>query len=528
MQTFFSGLYRLSLQFIRILSLAFTGLLFVSSFLGTCYAQDMTTQEVLSKWDNPLTALPGTALFLLLLLLTASWVYRNPLKRLPGLLCLVIGWCALWGVLLVLFGKTVPAADAMSVYSVAESLAEGDTSVIHPTDSYLSYYPQQVGLAVFYEPLIRLWNLVPTVFPAYHFIKCIYVVLVCVIILCQYRTVHLLWEDCRADCLYLLLAGTNLPLILYSSFVYGEIPSFAAFSAGLLLLLGLLRGKISRTVPGGVCCLFLFTLSVMLRKNTLILILAVLITVILTALAKRRQRLLLLALGCAVCCFFALPLTRFWLEQRSGSSLSAGVPPMSYFAMGMQESSRGNGWYNAFNFDTYQACDMDTERTNEASQAAIRERLSYFKANPGYAASFYLHKYLSQWTDGTYASRQATLATFGGRREFFNRIYEGEYSPYFISFCNVYQNILYLGAFLFALGAFFPGPSEKTSASDRRPGFPLYVYLGMIGVFGGFLFHMIWEANSRYILPYGLLLMPYAAYGLARAAERGKSLKNRH
>lgn len=31
---------------------------------------------------------------------------------------------------------------------------------------------------------------------------------------------------------------------------------------------------------------------------------------------------------------------------------------------------------------------------------------------------------------------------------------------------------------------------------------------------GGFLFHTIWEANSRYIFVYSLLLMPYCAAGI--------------
>ena len=35
-----------------------------------------------------------------------------------------------------------------------------------------------------------------------------------------------------------------------------------------------------------------------------------------------------------------------------------------------------------------------------------------------------------------------------------------------------------------------------------------------IAVLGGFLFHTIWEANSRYIFVYSLLLMPYCAAGI--------------
>ena len=136
----------------------------------------------------------------------------------------ILGCCGL----LIVFGKTVPAADAYSVYDIAGSLALGNTSVIHPTASYLSYYPQQVGLVAFFESIIRLWNLLPFDLPAYHFIKVIYAFLGVVIFLFQYLTVHALFHSDRTEILFILLSGANFPFIMYTSFVYGEIPSFAA------------------------------------------------------------------------------------------------------------------------------------------------------------------------------------------------------------------------------------------------------------------------------------------------------------
>lgn len=523
----FQKLYRISGSFVCVLSLIFTAFLFLSSFLSTCYAEDMTTQEVLTRWDNPLVNLVGTAFFLLALLFIANRICKKPTHRLPVLLLLVLFWCVFCGVVLVIFSKTVPAADAMSVYAIAGSLANGDTSVIHPVDSYLSYYPQQIGLVAFHEPLIRLWNLMPTDYPAYHFIKCVYILLVCVIILCQYRTVHLLWQDEKTDRVYLLLVGTNLPLILYSSFVYGEIPSFAAFCAGCLLLFKLLRedtGRRQQLLYAAGSILFL-TWSVLLRKNSLILMIAVLIVILLESLSSGRKKLLLLALLCALGSLSILPITQSYYEHRADNKLSSGVTALSYFAMGMQEASRGNGWYNGFNFETYQTSGMDSALANDISRAAIRERLDYFGEHPGYAASFYLHKYLSQWADGTYASRQATLATFGGRVKFFQEVYEGSYSKFFIGYCNLYQNVLYLGAFVFCLSSFLDR-RKLPKDPDAPPG--LYVMLGLIGVFGGFLFHMIWEANGRYIFIYGLLLLPYAARGISNLRPPAKRKETDH
>lgn len=527
-------LYHFSCSFIQILSLLFTGLLFVSGFLFTCYADDMVSQQVQTMADNPFFQILGTGVLLGLVLLCCRLFCKKPTSGKKLLLVMVFGWIALLGGILILFGRTAPAADAWSVYSAAESLAMGDTSVIHPTDSYLSYYPQQVGLMAFFEFLIRLWKLLPTDLHAYHFIKCLYVVLTCIIVYYQYASVHLLWKDDRADCIYLILAGANLPLIMYSSFVYGETPSFAALSVGLYYLLKLLNpasadksseaGNASETAhasetgnaPGlrrrsllhGMFSLIALTLAVMLRKNSLIIIIAVILVTVLEALKNWRPRLLLFAALCAACSLTILPATQKIYELRSGSTLRSGVPAMSYFAMGMQESSRGNGWYNGFNFNTYQETGMDTAATADISRQYMDERTDYFREHPGEAVDFYWNKYLSQWADGTYASRQATLATLGGRHPLVETVYSGANSRFYIGYGNLYQTLIYLGCFAYVLNALL-----------KKQAIRLYEYLGIIGVLGGFLFHMIWEANARYIFLYGLLLLPYAACGISRLSS---------
>ncbi|MBQ4536047.1 MAG: hypothetical protein II994_00350 [Lachnospiraceae bacterium] len=541
MKAFVSKIYPFFVSAASVLMSVFSGILLCSSLLGTCYSLDMTSQEVLTCWDNPLITLIGLLLFVAFFGTIQKWVLKKPSKRLPCLFAIVLCWCICVGTLLILFSKTVPAADAWSVYSIAESLAQNDTSVVHHTDSYLSYYPQQVGLVTFFELLIRIWYLLPLDLPAYHFIKCVYVLLTTVIICFQYRTITLPFDtghiDCgnlpflkeKISCAYLLLIGLNLPFIMYTSFVYGEIPSFAMISIGFYYYFRFLTSfnvptdsgasqTANKTVSSGVISLICFILSVFLRKNSLIVIIAIVLVTLIEWLKIKKHRLLLFVLFCVLGSSFILPSTQKYLEHRADNYLRSGVPAMSYFAMGMQESSRANGWYNGFNFNTYQESGMDTELTNSISKAAIKERLAYFKENPSYAGNFYLEKFLSQWADGTYASRQATLATFGGRRPIFDDLYTGTYSHYYIAYCNTYQNLLYLGAFLFCL---------KTRRCTSLP-----LYAGLIAVFGGFLFHMIWEANSRYIFTYSLLLLPYASYGITRLnasiSKQLVKLKQRH
>ena len=599
-------IYRLGLNIVMLLTLLLSILLFAGSFLTTCYADNMETQQVLLRPDNPLWSLLELAGFGLLFCGCLYLYEKTGEKFRRGLLVFTLTFVFMLGVLLILFGRTVPAADALSVYNAAAEWILGNTDIIHPTVSYLSYYPQQIGLMAFLELLLRIWNLTGLSAPAWHFIKLVYVCLLCGAIWFQYLSLQYLWPENykNISCCYLVLVCCNLPMIMYSSFVYGEIPSFAALSVGCYLLLRLLgsvspggsyrdnvspgssyrdnispggsspdssyRDNVSRNdapsvtaydyVPRmlrqilftGFGSILFLTLSVMLRKNSLIPIIAVLLVLLFEALrpgrnGKMRLGLLIMAVCLAVTSVGILPLVQKCYEKKAGNTLSSGVTAMSYLAMGMQEASRGCGWYNGFNIDTYDTAGMDTALANEISRLAIDERLTYFREHPGYTADFYLHKHLSQWADGTYASRQATLATYGGRSAFFKEVYEGSLSGGYIEWCNAWQNVLYLGVLVFCIDSLKKRRKSKVvghmadqtagytagctadhmadqhgadrlgadrHGADRHGADRLYVYVGLIAVLGGFLFHTFWEANSRYIFSYSLLLMPYCGAGV--------------
>ena len=589
-------IYRLGLNIVMLLTLLLSMLLFAGSFLTTCYADNMETQQVLLRPDNPLWNLLELAGFGLLFCGCLSLYEKIGEKFRRGLLVFTLTFVFGLGILLILFGRTVPAADALSVYNAAAEWILGNTDIIHPTVSYLSYYPQQIGLMAFLELLLRIWNLTGLSAPAWHFIKLVYVCLLCGAVWFQYLSLQYLWPEKykKISCCYLVLVCCNLPMIMYSSFVYGEIPSFAALSVGWYLLLRLLgssspdssyRDNVSRNdapsvtaydyVPRmlrqilftGFGSILFLTLSVMLRKNSLIPVIAVLLVLLFEALrpgrnGKMRLGLLIMAVCLAVTSVGILPLVQKCYEKKAGNTLSSGVTAMSYLAMGMQEASRGCGWYNGFNIDTYDTAGMDTAIANEISRLAIDERLTYFREHPGYTADFYLHKHLSQWADGTYASRQATLATYGGRSAFFKEVYEGSLSGGYIEWCNAWQNVLYLGVLVFCidslkkrrkskvvghmadqtaghtagctadhmadqldadqLGADQHGADQHGAdrhgadrhGADWHGADRLYIYVGLIAVLGGFLFHTFWEANSRYIFSYSLLLMPYCGAGV--------------
>lgn len=513
-KTIFFRIYIAGLRAVQGITLFLMGALTICSLFWGYYAEDMTTQAYVAHREPFLIHLAIAAVLFLALFLLQRFYRLSSRRRRALLLAAAMSWICLWGFALIFFGGSIPSADAASVYSIAQALAHGHTEVIHPTDSYLSYYPQQIGLVAFYEILIRLWELLHISYSAHYMLQCVNVVMACIIVFFQYKITGLLSQgNDRAMISYLFLAMLNAPLIFYTSFVYGEIPSFAFLSGGIYFLARFFSGQslsshqryVSLTVS-----VALLVLGVALRKNTLIVIIAVVLTTLWEWLREHKRGLILYALLLTLLSLSILPAIQRLYEHRAGNVLSSGVPAMSYFAMGMQESSRGYGWYNGFNFNTYADSNMDTALTIQESKKAIAASLSAFREDPAYAFRFYAEKFLSQWTDGSYFCRQATLQHSDIRRERVESLYTGSLAGPFIHYCNLYQLLVYAAALLCLLRMRRFG-NETLS---------LLPYVGLIAVLGGFLFHMIWEANSRYILPYFLLLLPYAAQGLTRATIR--------
>ena len=141
----------------------------------------------------------------------------------------------------------------------------------------------------------------------------------------------------------------------------------------------------------------------------------------------------------------------------------------------------------------------------------IRNSASEFLHHPKYALRFYVEKFTSQWNDPTYECYAMThISGDEPRGPVADSIFHGRLHTMFEWFMNQYQTLVYGGVFLWLLYGFW----RKKDLS---------VLVLVIGVIGGFLFHMLWEAKGRYILPYFMLMLPMAAAGLAECSVRLKS-----
>ena len=83
--------YRLSVNIVKILTLLLAVFLFIGSFLTTCYAENMETQQVLLRFDNPLWNLLELAGYGLLFACCLSLSGKAGVKFRRGLLAFYSG-----------------------------------------------------------------------------------------------------------------------------------------------------------------------------------------------------------------------------------------------------------------------------------------------------------------------------------------------------------------------------------------------------------------------------------------------------
>jgi hypothetical protein len=91
-------------------------------------------------------------------------------------------------------------------------------------------------------------------------------------------------------------------------------------------------------------------------------------------------------------------------------------------------------------------------------------------------------------------------------------IYFNGKDVYLENFMNIYQLLIYGGVVLALIFM-------------RKKWVKIENYVLLIGVYGGFLFSLIWEAKTRYILPYFIMMIPYAAIGLTELRFSGLSCR---
>ena len=472
--------------------------------------------------DNPLINLVFAAFVALLIAFIGRWVGKNLEKRRKILLICEMAFAVVFGLGFSAVSKCFPTADQASVYYGAKHFAANWFADLAEKDSYFSVYPHQMALALAQEIILRIAHT-----ESYHVLQGVNALCNALTIWSLYSITDTLFEDKKVSVYTLLLTLFSIPLFWYTPFVYGDLASIGFSLYAVALLIKALSGKksesaesmSSRRAPSIVYYIgsaLSILIATLVRSNTLIFVIAVALCLLVYLIVNKKPLLLIYIVAIAILCGGVNKAAIKLYEFRSGNSINDGMPSICHMVMGLQEGPMGNGYYNGYNFDTYvNRADYDQALAKELAHADLDARLSEFKANPGYAFKFFRDKFFGQWLSFDFDCYHFTCGAYYERWAIIESLFSG----------TLYKVTSFImdkfGFLVYALSAYAVFNLFKKRKDSTLS---MLGYILLTAVIGGAIFYIVWEGAGRYILPYYIYTLPFAAYGL-RLLTKGSSLK---
>lgn len=430
------------------------------------------------------------------------------------------GWMLALGLLWIYAAQVSPRADQGAAAWAASDFAKNEYWWLQNTDyPYFRFYPFQLGFTRWLEAWFR--GAYPLLLDRFHVpqeqlfdtaamaYQAVNVLLLCGACLLLLWWLRLALPEKRApqNLLALGLMGFT-PAILYCSFVYGVMPGlFFSLLAAAFQMKFIRSGKIYWVPLAAVS----IALACLLKPNSMIVLAALCIQLLLYFCKDPRKwlRLAMIPL-CAACVLLAGALPQKTYERRADVELGGGIPRLAWLAMGLADTSKlGPGWWDPqYSTGVYYEAGGDPAQMNALTREILRAQLKDMADNPRRTLRFFLRKAESQWCEPTYESVWLNAACGHGESRLqglAQSVYDGLPGRALQQWMDLAQTALYA---LAALGAVFQLKKPKTGMLALP-----------VAVFGGFLYHQLFEGKSQYIFPYALLLLPLAACGLWQAVE---------
>lgn len=419
---------------------------------------------------------------------------------------LIMGGSVWW----IVNAQSLAQSDPQSLYEMAMRIIKNqDYSMIAPTDSYLSLWPFQSGILLYYEAILRIipdYNVVPMQILNWGYLG--------LGLISFYFLMRKWFAGERIITCFSLLLLFCWPWFFYVNFAYGEMPSICLTIFSTWMLTKYLESPRKRYL---FLALIGTGLGLLLRKNLLIFVIAVILVLTVLCLQHFEKKYLYPIVGLLLVTALTNMLPQKLYELRANNTMGDGVSAYNYIAMGLQETEGiSPGWNNGYHSTTLIENGYDTAVANEISKQSIRESLSYMWQNPSYACSFFFRKLVPEWCDENFSCLYSTSLVYYNRTDAAWKIYDGAWTLPVLQIMNAYQSIIYSGYLLFCIQAFIRRLHKKRIRCEAESSpQSLWKLLWLVTIIGGFIFCALWEGGSRYTLPYMVCMLPYAAAGIS-------------
>lgn len=389
--------------------------------------------------------------------------------------------------------------DSVHVANLAQTFYRGDDNEFLNNKTYagitlkeyMQKYPQQILLAFVYSIFFKLFY-----FDFMVLLRIINLIGNILIIFAIYKISKQLSKKYQVNkILPLILIFTFIPLLMLSTFIYGDIPSLGLSLFSVYYVMKYAENKKTRNI---IIASIFTAFAYMMRMNSLIFIIATVIYLILNLIKEfNKSELKKSALNLGIIVIYLLIsfipsiAVKNYYFAKYNLEENKTYPKASFILMAMEESWRGNGWYNE---PIAEPALHQEENIEEQYKKQIKERINYLSKNLGYTINFYTKKITSMWSENTYSA-------FFNNNIGENKILEKSENPI----------IFYQKASLILITA-----SSLIIIIQNRKKLSLEVLFLLTIFIGGFAFHILWEAKSRYIIPYIVALIPITAIPIAK------------
>lgn len=373
-------------------------------------------------------------------------------------------------------------------------------------------YPQQLTTAFLFRIIFII-----TRSTSYHIIQYINAFANCISMAIIYAITKLLGKKYNVNTNYsIIIYICFLVLPFLSTFFYGDIISLTLSLASIYFIMKYAQNKESKL---WISAAFLMSLSCMFRMNNLIWLIAMVIYLILDLLKNKydsKEILKHVLIIFAVILIVVMPgeILKLSLMNKYDIDKETSFPAIGFIYLGMIDGERTSGW---FDWGTAEMGWNNPKESKEMYKSLAKEKLDYYIKNPRKFIKFYITKITTMWTENTYESIWNNMS-FNNSNEAGKETHENDEK---LSRIREITFPLQKGVILsiFLCSAVILIQNRKKLENE--------VILLVLIFLGGLSFHTIWEAKSRYAIPYIVALIPLISINININREKIKNIFNK-
>ena len=466
--------------------------LLLNVFFTTSIQNDISETTKISR--NSFLDILVVAFFVIIIYITCQFLKKLNIKNRIWRICIMSFIIIVYAGLQICWismKNIAPVEDQKHVYDAATQMFNGETKGLLKSQ-YLETNPQQLTTSFLWSIFFHICN--SSNYMNIQYLNIIANILT--LIMVYLITIEISKKIETNKYLSIICFLCFIPLMALSTFVYGDLWSIALSLSSIYLII-----KFSNEHKMKYLIISIFTMSLgyMFRMNSIIFAIAICIYIVLKALkidTSIKEKIIKIIIGIVFLIATVIPGTvlKMYLINKYELNASKAFPVTGYLYMGMSTSYRGNGWYGDSSFIAWE----DIELAKRQYPALIRDRATELISNPISALKFYIIKIASMWTENTYSALWYNQ-TFNNNRQPNEKDLQGD------TWLQENEHRLVLlnkGIIIITLlGSLIIIIQNRKKISDE-------VVLLLIAFVGGFLFHILWEAKSRYIIPYIVVLFP--------------------